>query len=171
MPGRIFSRSLMQAILDSSHEIRSLSSLHCHSLLGLEPPATPQLQLRLPEVRAPSQYLIDMGFQPSLAQQLSKAYMDFVARYRTTYELHFNRVVSGGYHLPTECYREVFVALFKRTIQTWDSKFALMVRVRICQVGAPQASFRPERVDVSTAIVSNLFEILNHRHRYAWMMQ
>src|SRR6266702_22200 len=153
MPGKIFSRSLMQAILYGSREIRSLSDLHCRSLLGFEPLATPQLQLQLPEVRAPSQYLIDMGFQPTLAQQLSKTYMDFVARYC---ELHFNRAIHGGCHLPTECYREVFVVLFKRMIQAWNSKFVSMVRARICQARAPQASFRPERVDASTVAVSKI---------------
>lgn len=136
----------MQAILDSSREM--LSDLPCHSLLGFEPLTTPQLQLQLPEVREPSQYLIDMGFQPTIARQLSKTYMDFVAQHRTTWELHFNRAIQGGRHLPTECYREVFVVLFGRAIRAWDSEFVSMVRVRICQVGARQASFHPERVDI-----------------------
>jgi hypothetical protein len=154
MRGRIFSRSFTQAILDSSREIRSLSDLHCRSLLGFEPPATPPLQLQLPEVRAPSQYLIDMGLQPTLSRQLSKTYMDCVARYRTTYELYFNRAIRGGCNLPTECYREFFVVLFKRTIQAWDSQIVSIVRVRLCQAGAPQATVHPERVDASIIVTT-----------------
>lgn len=147
----------MQAILESSREIRSLSDPHCRPPLGFEP-ATPtpqlQLQLQLPEVRLPSQYLIGMGIQPTLAQQLSKTYMDFVSRNRTSCELHFNRAIHGGSQLPIEYYREVFVVLYKRNIQAWDSKFVSMVRVRVCQVGAPQMSFHPERVDVSIIVTS-----------------
>ena len=143
----------MQAILDGSREIRSLSDLHCHPLLGFEP-AIPTPQLQLPEVQVPFQYLIGMGFQPTLAQQLSKTYMDFVARYRTTCELNFNLAIRGGCHLPTEYYCDLFVVLFKRTIQAWGSKFVSMARVRMCQVDAPQVSYYPERVNASIIVVS-----------------
>lgn len=153
MPARIFSRSFTQAILDSSREILSLSDLHCHSLLGFEPSTTPKLQLQLPEVRAPSQYLLDMGFQPTLAQQLSKTYMDFVARYRKTCQLHFDRATRGGGHV-AEYYREVFIILFKRTTQAWGSQIVSIIRAQLCQAGAPQATVHPERVDVSTFVTS-----------------
>jgi hypothetical protein len=158
MPGRIFSRSFTQAILDSSREIRSLSDLYCHSLLGSEPPET--LQLQLPEVRAPSQYLIDMGFKPTLAQQLSKTYMDFVARYRKSCQSNFDRATRGGGHL-TEYYREVFVALFRRTTRAWGSHIVSIARVQLRQAGAPQATVRPECVDASTVVISKPLAMLN----------
>lgn len=158
MPGRIFSRTFTQAILDSSRELRSLSDLHCHSLLGFEPLVTPQLQLQLqlqlPEVRAPSQYLADMGFKPALAQQLSKTYMDFVAQYRKTCQSHFYRAAHGGGHI-AEYYREVFVVLFRRTVQAWDSQIVSIVRAQLYQAGAPQTTVRPERMDVCIIVIAN----------------
>lgn len=150
MSGRIFSRSFMQAILDSAREIRSLSDLHCHSLLGFDRP-TPQLHL--PEVRAPAQYLVDMGLRPALAHQLSNSYLGLVARYKKTCESYFDRATHGGCHLPIECYRDAFVALFTRTIQAWDSQFVSIIRVQLCQAGVFPASFCPERVDASTLVI------------------
>jgi hypothetical protein len=147
MQGRIFSRSFTQAILDSSRELRSLSDLHCHSLLGFEPPATPRLHLHLPEVLAPAQYLIDAGLGTALARRLSSTYMDSVDRYRKTCQSNFDRATHGGGHL-TDYYREVFIILFKRTVRAWDSQFVSMVRVQLCQAGASQASVRSERVDI-----------------------
>jgi hypothetical protein len=118
---------------------------------GLQLPTTSQLHLHLPEVRAPSQYLIDMGFQPTLAQQLSKTYMDFVARYRTACQRHFNRAIRGGH--VTEYHREVFVILFRRTVQAWDSQIVSIVRAQLCRAGAFQTTVVPERVDVSTHVI------------------
>lgn len=155
MPG-IF--SFMQELLDGSREMRLLSDTHgCTPPTGLQfklqSSTTFPLHLHLPEVRAPSQYLNDMGFRPTLAQQLSKTYMDFVARYRNACQSHFDRLIHGGHHV-TEYHREVFIILFKRTVQAWDSRFVSIIRVQLCQAGAPQATIRPERVDVSTIVIS-----------------
>ena len=152
MSGRIFPISLTQAILDGSRKLRSLSDLHCHSLPGFEPPATPQLQLHLPEVWAPAQYLIDMGLRPTFARRLSSIYMDVVARYRETCQSHFNRATHGG-HL-TEYYHKVFIVLFRRTVQAWESQIVSIVRVQLCQAGALQVTVHPERVDASIIIIS-----------------
>jgi hypothetical protein len=147
----IFSRSFLQDIFDDSRQIQVLSGMPYPTLAGLESPMTSRLHL--PEVRAPAQYLIDMGLQPALAQQLSNTYSNFVAQYKKTCQSHFNHAIYGGCHLPTECYREVFIVLFRRTIQAWDSKFASMVRVRTCEAGALQAPLLPERVNVSTVVL------------------
>jgi hypothetical protein len=152
MPRRIFSRSLLQAILDSSREIRLLSDKYCPTVTSFELPTTPQLQL--PEVQAPAQYLIDAGLQSALAQQLSCTYMDCVARYRKICQSHFDRATHGGGHL-TEYYRKVFIVLFKRTIQVWDSQFVSNVRVQLYQAGVPSVSLRQEHVDASTSVSLN----------------
>ena len=160
MSGRIFPISLTKAILDGSRKLRSLSDLHCHSLPGFEPLATPQLHLHLPEVWAPAQYLIDMGLRPALARRLSNTYMNVVARYRETCQSHFDRASHGG-HL-TEYNREVFIILFKRTVQAWDSQIVSIARVQLCQAG--QATVLPERVDVSTIVMPKPLVMLNHYH-------
>jgi hypothetical protein len=152
MPGIIFPISLTQAISDSSRELRSLSDLHCHSIPGFKPLATPQLHLHLPEVWSPAQYLIDMGLRPALARRLSGTYMDVVARYRETCQSYFDRATRGGHF--TEYYREVFIILFKRTIRVWDSQIVSIVRMRLCQAVTPQATVRPERVDASAIMIS-----------------
>jgi hypothetical protein len=130
----------------------------------------PGLHLHLPEVWAPAQYLIDMGLRPALARRLSGTYMDVVARYRETCQSYFDRATQGGGHL-TEYYREVFIALFKRTIQAWGSQIVSIVRVRLCQGGAPQAAVRPERVDASTIVISKAPRNaeVHYSHRCAWM--
>lgn len=145
MPG-IF--PLMRDILDGSREIRLLSDTYGRIPGGLESLTTSQLRLHLPEVWAPAQYLVDMGLRPALARRLSGTYMDVVARYRETCQSYFDRATRGD-HL-TEYHREVFIVLFKRTIQAWDSQIVSIVRVRLCQAGTP--TVRPERVDASIIV-------------------
>ena len=146
---RIF--SILRDILDDSREMRLLSDSHGYTLSRLESSA-PQLPLRLPEVLAPAQYLIDVGLRPALARRLSSTYMDFVDRYRKTCQSHFDHATRGG-HL-TEYHREVFTVLFRRTTRTWGSQIVSIVRVQLCQGGTSQATICPERVDASTAVTS-----------------
>ena len=158
--------SLMRDILDDSRGMWLFSNIHRYTPTGLESSATSHLPL--PEVWAPAQYLIDVVLRPALARRLSSTYMDVVARYRETCQSHFDRVTHGGHLI--EYYREVFIILFKRTVQAWDSQIVSIVRVHLCQ--AVQATIRPERVDVSTIIMSKALVILNTiSHRYAWMAQ
>ena len=149
--------SLLRDIFDDSHKLWLLSDAHSYTPTSLESSTTPQLQLQLPEVRAPSLYLIDMGFQPALAQQLSETYMDFVARYRKTCQSHFDRATHGGGHV-AQYYREVVTVLFRRTVQALDSQIVSIVRVRLCQAGSLQTAVRPERVDASTIVISKPLE-------------
>ncbi|SRR6266702_1196004 len=153
MPGRIFSRSFTQAILDRSREILLLSDTHGYTPTGLESSTTSQFHLHLPEVWPPAQYLIDVGLGPALSRRLSSTYMDFVARYRETCQSHFDRATHGGGHL-TEHHREVFIILFKRMIQALGSQLVSIARVWLCRAGAPHATVRPERVDASTIVIS-----------------
>ena len=162
--------SFMRNIFDGSREIRLLSDKHGYTPTGLKSSTTSQLHLPLPEVLAPTQYLIDLGVQPAIARRLSGTYMDVVARYRETCQSYFDCATQGGGHL-TEYYREVFIILFKRTIQAWSSQIVSIVRVRLFQGGAPQATVRLERVDVSTIVISKAPRGLSPlSHRYAWMM-
>lgn len=138
----------MQGIFHGSRKLQLLSDVYCPSLASFEPPTS---QLHLPEVWTPAaQYLIDAGLRPVLAQRLSNAYTDFVARYRGHFESYFKRAISKGCHLSTEYYRDAFIVQFKRTIQVWDSQFVSIIQVWLRQAGAPSVSFRPEHVDAST---------------------
>ncbi len=149
MPG-IFSNAFLQGIFNYSREIRLLSDAHRPILTSCETPMTSHLHL--PEVCAPTQYLVDVGLQPALARQLSCTYMEFVSRYREAFEFHFGRATHSGCYL-TEYYRNTFIALFKRVIQAWNSQFVSIVQVRLCKL---QASFLPERVDVSVIMILNI---------------
>lgn len=147
MPGRLFPRSVIQDIFDSSCILQPPSDIHSSTFTSFE--STTSL-LYLPEVWTPAaQYLIDVGLRPSLAQRLSDTYVDFVARNRKLFESYFNCAISKGCHLSAECYRSTFIVQFKRTIQVWDSQFVSVVRVLSRQAGVPMVSFHPERVDAS----------------------
>ncbi|KAI9444847.1 hypothetical protein H4582DRAFT_855052 [Lactarius indigo] len=143
MPGLL---PCVRNIFDDARELRLLSDTRGYMPTSLESSTTSQLQLPLPEVCTPAQYLIDVGLRPSLARQLSSTYMGFVDRYRKICQSHFDHATHGG-HL-TEYYREVFVILFKRTVQAWDSRFVSIIRVQLCQASTPQAAIRPERVNI-----------------------
>jgi hypothetical protein len=147
---RIF--PFIQDFLDASRKMRSLSDTHGHMHADFTSSTTSQVHLHFPEVLAPAQFLIDMGSQSLLAHQLSKTYMDFVAQYRKTCQSHFAHATHGG-HL-TEYYRNVFIVLFRRTAQAWDSRIVSIVRAQLCQTGLPQASIRTKRVDASTVVIS-----------------
>ena len=144
----------IQDFFDGSREIQLLSDSHGYTPTGLESAIASQLHLHLPEVWPPAQYLIDIGLRPALARRLSSTYMDVVARYKETCHSYFDRATRGG-HL-TEYYREVFIILFKRTVQAWDSQIVSIVRVQLCQAGARQAAVRPGRVDASTIVISKV---------------
>ena len=142
-----------QDFFDVSREMRLLSDAHNHTRADFVSSTTSQVHLHLPEVLAPAQFLIDMGFQPALAHRLSKTYMDFVAQCKKTCQSHFDRTAHGKGHL-TEYYRKVFIVLFRRTVQAWNSRIVSIVRVQLCQTSAPQATVRTERVDASTIVIS-----------------
>ena len=145
---RIF--PFIQDFFDVSRKMQLLSDTQGHTRADFASSTTSQVHLHFPEVLAPAQYLIDMGFQPILAHQLSKTYMDFVARYRKICQSHFYHATRGG-HL-TEYYRKVFIVLFRRTVQAWDSRIVSIVRVQLCQTGASQVIVRT--VDVSIIVIS-----------------
>ena len=158
----------MRNIFDDSRGMWLLSHAQVYTSTGLEP-STSQHQLQLPEVCAPTQYFIDAGLGPALARRLSNTYMDSVDRYRKACQTHLNRVARGG-HL-TEYYREVFIVLFRRTVQAWDSQIVSIARVQLCQTNV-QATVRPERVDASTIVISMPLAMLNPSpHRYVWTTQ
>ncbi|KAH9044529.1 hypothetical protein EDB85DRAFT_1909957 [Lactarius pseudohatsudake] len=144
MPG-IF--PFIQDFFDGSREIWLLSDTHGYTPTGLESSTTSQLQLHLPEVWPPAQYLIDAGLRPALARRLSSTFMDFVARYRETCQSYFDRATHGRGHL-TEYYHDIFISLFKRAIQASGSQIVSIVRAQLRQADAPQVIVRPERVDI-----------------------
>ena len=148
MPG-IF--PFMQDFLDGSCKIRLLSDTHGHTPTGLESSIPSHNHLYLPEVWAPAQYLIDLGLPPALARRLSSTYMDVVDQYRKICQSHFDLATHGS-HL-TGYYRKVFIVLFRRTVQAWDSKIVSIARVQLCQAGV-QATVHPERVEASTIVIS-----------------
>lgn len=150
MPG-IF--SILRDILDDSREMRLLSDAHGNTPSRLES-STHHHHLELPEVWPPAQYLIDLGLRPAFARRLSSNYMGVVDQYRKICQSHFDRATQGG-HL-TAYYHKVFIILFKRTVRAWDSQIVTTIRVQLCQAGAHQVTIRPERVDVSTIVISNL---------------
>lgn len=147
----------MREILADSREILLLSDTYGYTPAGLKSSTTSQLQLHLPEVWSPTQYLIDVGLRPALARRLSSIYIGVVDQYRNICQSQFDRAThgDGGGHL-TEYYREVFIILFKRTVQAWGSQIVSIARVQLCQAGAPRATVRPECVDVSTIVVSKV---------------
>jgi hypothetical protein len=127
----LFSHSLLQDILGVSREIRTLTGPHTPLSTSEGPDMFP---LRLPDVRAPAQYLIDLGLRPALARRLSSLYMDFVARCRGVFESHFHRVIHDGCQHP-EYYRDIFVVQFKGTIQVWESRIMSTAWTWLCQAG------------------------------------
>lgn len=108
--------------------------------------------LHLPDVRAPGQYLIDMGLKPALAQHLSSVHMDFVARLRQVFESNFCRAIQGSRNLRLEHYRNVFVVQFKGTIQVLESQFISATWVWLRQAGLPTV-FWPQTIDVKIPIL------------------
>jgi len=98
-----------------------------------------------PEVRISVQHFIDMGLRPATAQHLLEYFSKFVARYRQNVEYHIGRVVEGGYLSPT-FYHDMFVLLYRRTIQSWESQIVAAIQVWLYQTGA---DLRRQWIDVS----------------------
>lgn len=139
-------------IFDDSHGLWLFSDSRGYTPNSLESSTTSQLQLHLPEVWSPAQYLIDVGLRPALARRLSSTYIGVVNQYRNICQSHFDRATHGGGHL-IEYYREVFIILFKRTVQSWGSQIISIARVQLCQAGALRVTVCSERVDVSIIVV------------------
>ena len=134
---RLFSHSLLRDIFDISREIRmrtSPDSLSCHSTIR------DMLPLHLPDVRTPTQDLIDLGLRPVLAQRISSVYMEFFVRYRRIFEQYFRRVIHGGCHHP-QYYRDIFVIQFNSTIQAWKSQIMSTAWVWLRRAGLSPTSF------------------------------
>ena len=113
---------------------------------------------RLPDVRAPNQYLIDMGIRPALARRLSSIYMDSVARYRHVFESYFRCAIQGSRHLRLDHYRDIFVVQFRGTIQVLGSQFISATWARLCQVGLLTLPW-PQSIDVNIPIFTTFFEV------------
>ena len=166
MSGRLFPRSLSRYISDVSREIRMLTGPHFPSPV---PKIRPMSTFHLPDVRAPAQYLIDMGLRPALARHLSSVYMDFVARYRQVFESYFCRAIQGSCHLCPEHYRNIFDVQFKGTIQVLESQFMSATWFWLCRAGLPTL-FWPQCIDVKIPILLSLYEVDGHLwFRYAWI--
>jgi hypothetical protein len=171
MSRRLFSQSLLRSIFEETPKIRMLMNSH-------RPPPSPASDIRsmsmfhLPNVQAPTQYLIGMGIRPALACRLSNIYMDFVARYRQVFESYFRRAIQGNYDLHLERYRDIFVVQFRGTIQVLESQFISATWVWLCQDGLPTL-FWPQCIDVKIPIFTTFFYKVDGPFwfRYAWMLQ
>jgi hypothetical protein len=131
MSRRLFSHSLPRDIFGVSREIRMLTGPHLPSSTSEGPDMFP---LRLPDVRTPAQYLIDLGLRPALARRISRLYMDFVARHRQVFESYFHRIIHDGCQHP-EYYRDIFDIQFRGTIQVWESRIMTAARIWLCKAG------------------------------------
>jgi hypothetical protein len=161
---RLFSHSLPRDILDISREMRMLT---VPDSLSYSSDIRDILPLHLPDVRTPAQYLIDLGLGPVLSRRISSVYMDFVARYRQVFELHFRRVIHGGCQHP-KYYRDIFAVQFNSTIQVWESRIMLTARVWLCQAGLSPTSLS---LDVRISGYAIFFTKLIYLwFRYVWML-
>ncbi|KAN0124824.1 hypothetical protein V8E52_001376 [Russula decolorans] len=152
MSRRLFSQSFLRGIFEETRKTRMLMSSH-------RPPPSPASEIRslstfhLPDVQAPTQYLIGMGIRPALACRLSNIYVEFVARYRQVFESYFRRAIQGNDDLHLEHYRDIFVVQFKGTIQVLGSQFMSAIWVWLCQAGLPTL-FWPQSIDVRVDAVT-----------------
>ena len=153
MSRRSFPRSLLRYISDVSREIQMLTGPHFPS--SPAPEIRPMSTFHLPDVQAPTHYLIGMGIRPALAYRLSNVYMGFVARYRQVFESHFRRAIQGNCDLHLEHYRDIFVIQFKGTIQVLQSQFMSTTWVWLCQAGLPTLLW-PQSIDVKILIFTTL---------------
>jgi hypothetical protein len=143
MSGRI---SSLRTIFDGAREILMFTAPHLPSPVS---ETETQLQLHLPDVQSPFQYLVGMGLTPTLARHISSVYMEFVARYRQVFRSHFRRVIYGGCHLQPEYYRDMFIIQFRGVIKAWGSQVMSTVRVWLCRAGLPPTASHPQIIDVS----------------------
>jgi hypothetical protein len=155
MSRRLFSQSLLRGIFEETRKTRMLMNSH-------RPPPSPASEsrsmstFRLPDVRAPDQYLIGMGIRPALARHLSRIYMDTIARYRQVFESYFRRAIQGSCHLRLEHYRDIFVVQFKGTVKVLESQFMSVSWVWRCQAGL-STLFWPQCIDVKIPIFTTFF--------------
>ena len=156
MSRRLFSNSLLRGIFDVAHEIRMLTNPHWPSPAPENRTVSP---LRLPDVWAPSQYLVNMGLRPALARRLSNVYMDVVARYRQVFESYFRRAIQGSRHHHPERYCDIFVVQFKGTIQVLESQFMSAAWVWLCRAGLHPTHFWPQCIDVRIPVYATLSEV------------
>lgn len=164
MSQRLFSNYLPRGISVVAREIRMLTSPHLHpasEIWTLSP-------LHLPDVWAPSQYLIDMGLRPALARRLSTFYMNIVSRYRQIFDSYFRRAIQGSRHHHPEHYREIFVVQFRVTIQVLETQFMSTALAWLCQTGLPLTLFWPQCIDVRIPVYTTLYEAHRPWFRYAW---
>jgi hypothetical protein len=144
MSRRPFSNSLPRGIFDVFREVRILNSPHqspASEIRTFSP-------LHLPNVCAPSQYFINMGFRPALARRLSSVYLDIVARYRRVFESYFRRAIQGSCHIHPGHYRDIFVVQFQGTIQILESQVMSAACAWLYRAGLPPALFLPQCIDV-----------------------
>ena len=152
MSRRLLSQSLLRGIVEETCEIRMLMS----SYRPTPSPASdirPMSTFHLPDVKAPTQYLIGMGAKPAFAPSFI---MDSVAQYRQVFESYFHRAVQGSCQLRLEHYRDIFVIQFKGTIQVLQSQFMSAIRVWLCQAGLPTL-FLPQCIDVKIPVFTTFF--------------
>jgi hypothetical protein len=149
---RLFSHSLPRDIFAVSREIRMLTGPHTPSSTS-EGPGT----LRLPDVRAPAQYLIDLGLRPTLARRISSLYINFFARYRQVFESYFHRVILDGFQHP-EYYRDILVVQFRYAIQVWESRIMSTAWIWLCQVGLLPSRLFP---DVRTSVILHFATLMS----------
>ena len=155
MSRRLFSSYLPRGISNVAREIQILTSPY-------QPPASEirtLSPLHLPDVWAPSQYLMNMGFRPALARRLSGVYMDIVTRYRQVFESYFRRAIQGNCHHHPEHYCDIFVVQFKGTIQVLESQFMSAAWVWLRQAGLLPSLFWPQRIDVRFPVYTTLYEV------------
>ena len=161
---RLFSHSLLRDIFDISRETRMLTSPN--SLSYSYSSEIRDIPLHLPDVRTPAQDLIDLGLRPALARRVSSIYMDFFARCRQVFELHFRRVIHGGCQRPAY-YRDIFVIQFMSIIQVSESRIMSIARVWLHR-GLSPTSFS---LDVRIPGYTMFFTVLIYFwFRYAWML-
>lgn len=156
MSRRLFSNSLLRGIFDVSREIRMLTDPHWSLPASEIRTVSP---LPLPDVWAPSEYLINMGLRPVLARHLSSVYMDIVTRSRQIFESYFCCAIRGSYHLNPEHYRDIFVVHFRGTIQVLASRTVSTAYVWLCQAGMPPTLFWPQCIDVRISVYTTLCKI------------
>jgi hypothetical protein len=168
MSRRLFSQSFLRGIVEETRKTRMLMGSH-------RPPPSPASEIRsmstfhLPDVRAPVQYLIDMGLRPVLARHLSSVFMVHVIRYRQVFESYFCRAIQGSSHLRPEHYRDIFVVQFRGTIQVLESQFMSATWVWLRQAGVPTL-FWPQCIDVKLPIFTTFYEADRpFWFRFAWM--
>jgi hypothetical protein len=147
MSRKLFSYSILRDIFDASREIRMLTTGSPHRL-SPAPEIRTMSPLHLPDVRSPTQYLIDMGLKPALAKRMSTIYMDFVARYRQVTESHFRRAIHGSCNINPEHYRNIFIVQFRSTIQELQSRIMSISWVWVCRAGLIPAPVCFQRIDV-----------------------